>query len=171
MDSRQGNWFNRNQLLRPPLELAFRVEGICRRILDYATKRRAPARCTYASICKGCLQNARNGRCHGFIVSITSLHPERSIFTRFIPAQYSGQGMGMWRHYYEHWASMTVDELGADMINVVPSLRDLPHLPASSTSMSIPRGPGAICTGSFAAPESIPSLLPAERPMSACSQL
>jgi nicotinamidase-related amidase len=56
------------------------------------------------------------------IVSITSLHPERTIFTRFIPAQYSGQGMGMWRHYYEHWASMTVDELGADMINVVPEL-------------------------------------------------
>ena len=56
------------------------------------------------------------------IVSVTSLHPERTIFTRFIPAQYSGQGMGMWRRYYEHWASMTVDELGADMIIVVPEL-------------------------------------------------
>lgn len=33
--------------------------------LEETTKRRAPARCTYASICKGCLQNARNGGCHG----------------------------------------------------------------------------------------------------------
>ena len=28
----------------------------------------------------------------------------------------------MWRRYYEHWASMTIDELGADMMNVVPAL-------------------------------------------------
>jgi nicotinamidase-related amidase len=56
------------------------------------------------------------------IVSITALHPERTIFTRFVPAQHSGQGVGMWRHYYERWASMTIDELGADMIDVVPEL-------------------------------------------------
>jgi nicotinamidase-related amidase len=56
------------------------------------------------------------------IVSITALHPERTIFTRFVPAQHSGQGVGMWRHYYERWASMTIDELGADMIDVVPQL-------------------------------------------------
>jgi nicotinamidase-related amidase len=56
------------------------------------------------------------------IISITSLHPERTIFTRFVPPQHPGQGVGMWRHYYEHWASMTIDQLGADMINVVPEL-------------------------------------------------
>jgi nicotinamidase-related amidase len=56
------------------------------------------------------------------IVSITALHPERTIFTRFVPAQHSGQGVGMWRHYYARWASMTIDELGADMIDVVPEL-------------------------------------------------
>jgi nicotinamidase-related amidase len=56
------------------------------------------------------------------IVSITALHPERTIFTRFVPAQHPGQGVGMWRHYYEHWALMTIDELGADMIDVVPEL-------------------------------------------------
>ena len=37
------------------------------------------------------------------IVSITSAHPERTIFTRFIPARKPGQGVGMWRHYYERW--------------------------------------------------------------------
>jgi nicotinamidase-related amidase len=31
------------------------------------------------------------------VLSITSRHPERTIFTRFIPAQKPGQGVGMWR--------------------------------------------------------------------------
>src|SRR5436305_15098080 len=56
------------------------------------------------------------------IVSITSLHPERTIFTRFIPAQQPGQGVGMWRDYYERWASMTINELGEPMIDLVPEL-------------------------------------------------
>ncbi|WP_224741879.1 hypothetical protein [Bradyrhizobium sp. 2S1] len=41
------------------------------------------------------------------VVAITSAHPERTIFTRFIPAQSPGQGVGMWRRYYERWDSMT----------------------------------------------------------------
>ena len=38
------------------------------------------------------------------ILSITSIHSEKTIFTRFIPAHKPGQGVGMWRHYYERWA-------------------------------------------------------------------
>jgi nicotinamidase-related amidase len=56
------------------------------------------------------------------IRSITSTHPEKTIFTRFIPAQKPGQGVGMWRHYYERWGSMTIDRLGPDMIGLVPDL-------------------------------------------------
>jgi len=56
------------------------------------------------------------------IVSIASAHSDRTIFTRFIPAQKPGQGVGMWRHYYERWASMTVDRLGPEMIGLVPEL-------------------------------------------------
>ena len=56
------------------------------------------------------------------IVAITSGHPERTVFTRFIPARKPGQGAGMWRHYYERWASMTIDRLGPDMIELVPAL-------------------------------------------------
>jgi nicotinamidase-related amidase len=48
------------------------------------------------------------------IVSITSAHPERTIFTRFVPARKPGLGAGMWRRYYERWRSMTIDELGPD---------------------------------------------------------
>ena len=56
------------------------------------------------------------------IVSITATHPERTIFTRFIPARKPGQGVGMWRHYYERWGSMTIDQLGPEMIELVPDL-------------------------------------------------
>ena len=56
------------------------------------------------------------------ILSITSTHREKTIFTRFIPAQKSGQGVGMWRHYYERWDSMTLDQLGPEMIGLVPDL-------------------------------------------------
>jgi len=56
------------------------------------------------------------------ILSITSTHPEKTIFTRFIPARKPGQGVGMWRHYYERWGSMTIDQLGSEMIGLVPDL-------------------------------------------------
>jgi nicotinamidase-related amidase len=56
------------------------------------------------------------------IVAITAAHPKRTIFTRFIPARKPGQGVGMWRHYYERWGSMTIDELGPEMIGLVPDL-------------------------------------------------
>ncbi|MCP8940914.1 cysteine hydrolase [Alsobacter sp. SYSU M60028] len=56
------------------------------------------------------------------IAAIAAAHPERTIFTRFIPAQSPGQGFGMWKHYYERWASMTVDRLGREMLEIVPEL-------------------------------------------------
>jgi nicotinamidase-related amidase len=56
------------------------------------------------------------------LVEITAAHPERTVFTRFIPARKPGDGAGMWRHYYERWSSMTVDELGPDMVDLVPHL-------------------------------------------------
>ena len=56
------------------------------------------------------------------ITAITAAHPERTVFTRFIPAQKRGQGVGMWRNYYERWGSMTIDEMGPDMVGLVPDL-------------------------------------------------
>jgi hypothetical protein len=56
------------------------------------------------------------------IATIVSAHPEKTVFTRFIPARRPGQGVGMWRHYYRRWSSMTIDELGLEMINLVPEL-------------------------------------------------
>jgi nicotinamidase-related amidase len=51
--------------------------------------------------------------------------PERTIFTRFIPAHRPGEGSGTWRRYYERWASMTLDRLGPGMIDLVPELTSL----------------------------------------------
>ncbi|MET3972838.1 nicotinamidase-related amidase [Bradyrhizobium sp. JR7.2] len=56
------------------------------------------------------------------IISVTASHPERTISTPFIPAQKPGQGAGMWRRYYERWGSMTIDELGPEMIGLVRDL-------------------------------------------------
>jgi nicotinamidase-related amidase len=58
------------------------------------------------------------------IVSIVSAHPEKTIFTRFIPARRPGQGVGMWKHYYERWGSMTIDQLGPEMIGLVSELAE-----------------------------------------------
>ena len=48
-----------------------------------------------------------------------------TIFTRFIPADRPGEGEGNWRRYYERWASMTIERLGAPMIELVPELASL----------------------------------------------
>jgi nicotinamidase-related amidase len=56
------------------------------------------------------------------IVAIAAAHLERTIFTRFIPARQPGKGVGMWRHYYERWGSMTIEEIGPEMVGLVPDL-------------------------------------------------
>jgi nicotinamidase-related amidase len=56
------------------------------------------------------------------IIALTASHPDRTIFTRFIPARRPGEGMGMWKHYYKRWASMTIDQLGPEMVDIVPDL-------------------------------------------------
>jgi nicotinamidase-related amidase len=56
------------------------------------------------------------------IVALAEAHPEQTIFTRFIPARAPGQGVGMWRRYYERWASMTTAQLGPEMTDLVPEL-------------------------------------------------
>ena len=41
---------------------------------------------------------------------LVAAHPDRTIFTRFIPPARPGEGTGTWRRYYERWA---VDDAGA----------------------------------------------------------
>jgi hypothetical protein len=162
-----------NQPLLPPLELVFRDTVMSKNDeLRYG----APGK-TAVHLCVDMQRMFAEGtewkmpwleRVMPNLVSITSAHPEKTIFTRFIPARRPGEGVGMWRHYYERWESMTTDQLGPEMIGLVPDLAKFVPLPAPSTSMSTPPGPAAISTSSCAAPISIPSSSPAAKPMSAC---
>ncbi|MFZ1804350.1 MAG: isochorismatase family cysteine hydrolase, partial [Nitrospira sp.] len=56
------------------------------------------------------------------IIALVEYQPERTMFTRFIPVDKPGQGQGMWKHYYERWASMTVQNLGVDKLELVADL-------------------------------------------------
>lgn len=56
------------------------------------------------------------------VVALCELAPARCIFTRFIPARRAGDGVGTWRRYYRRWASMTLEEIGVEMVGLVPEL-------------------------------------------------
>ena len=102
------------------------------------------------------------------ILSITSIHSKKTIFTRFIPAHKPGQGVGMWRHYYERWGSMTIDQLGPEMIGLVPHSRSC--VPPARTYDKNVYSPwtGTDLHQQRAAPGSKPSSSPTAKPMSAC---
>ncbi|PTE08611.1 cysteine hydrolase family protein [Mesorhizobium helmanticense] len=56
------------------------------------------------------------------IESLVERRAAQTVFTRFLPAQRPGQGVGTWKRYYERWASMTQDVLDPEMIDLLPSL-------------------------------------------------
>lgn len=56
---------------------------------------------------------------------IAEAHADRTIFTRFVPAEKPGDGEGTWKRYYECWASMTIERLGVDRTGLVPDLARL----------------------------------------------
>jgi nicotinamidase-related amidase len=56
------------------------------------------------------------------IAALCAFAPERTIFTRFIPARRPGDGQGTWRRYYQRWASMTLEALGPEMVELMPEL-------------------------------------------------
>ncbi|OHV87396.1 cysteine hydrolase family protein [Mesorhizobium sp. ORS 3428] len=56
------------------------------------------------------------------IATLVERKAEQTIFTRFVPAEKPGLGVGTWRRYYERWASMTIENVGPDMIELLPPL-------------------------------------------------
>jgi nicotinamidase-related amidase len=59
------------------------------------------------------------------VVALAEAQPERTVFTRFIPAPEPGRGAGTWRRYYERWGNMTLARLGDGMVDLVPPLARL----------------------------------------------
>lgn len=53
---------------------------------------------------------------------IAAAGPERTVFTRFIPARSVEECGGAWRRYYARWPSMTLDALPSGMVDLVPTL-------------------------------------------------
>ncbi|WP_342108326.1 cysteine hydrolase [Methylobacterium sp. SI9] len=56
------------------------------------------------------------------VCRLAEAHPERTIFTRFIPAARPGEGRGTWATYSQRWAGMTRERLDPDLIDLVPDL-------------------------------------------------
>lgn len=56
------------------------------------------------------------------VLALTEHAPEQTVFTRFIPAEKSGQGHGMWKKYYEHWNCMTLEKLDMSLVELIPNL-------------------------------------------------
>ena len=56
---------------------------------------------------------------------IAAAHADRTVFTRFIPADRPGEGEGRWRAYWERWAEMTLDRLPRGAEDLLPPLARL----------------------------------------------
>jgi len=62
------------------------------------------------------------------IERISLLHPERNIFTRFIPPQRAEDLPGMWQRYYRRWPQMLRSRLDPHLLQLVPSLEAIAPL-------------------------------------------
>jgi nicotinamidase-related amidase len=54
--------------------------------------------------------------------ALASRHPERTVFTRFIPPARPEQMPGMWQRYYERWRVATRDVLPLELLELMPPL-------------------------------------------------
>ncbi|MEJ0013555.1 MAG: isochorismatase family cysteine hydrolase [Bauldia sp.] len=59
------------------------------------------------------------------IQAIAGRHPERTVFTRFIPPEKPEDMPGMWQRYYRRWPEATRSELKPELLELVPSLARL----------------------------------------------
>ncbi|MBS0219915.1 MAG: cysteine hydrolase [Proteobacteria bacterium] len=59
------------------------------------------------------------------VVELARRHPERLVFTRFIPPAEATELPGTWRRYYQHWRDMTREHLDERLLDLVEPLRSL----------------------------------------------
>jgi nicotinamidase-related amidase len=59
------------------------------------------------------------------VASLASRHPERTVFTRFIPPQRPEQMPGMWQRYYTRWRSATRECLDPRLLELMSPLAAL----------------------------------------------
>ena len=90
------------------------------------------------------------------IEELVALHPERTVFTRFIPAARPGEGPGAWSRYYSRWAEVTLTNIDGELVELMPTLAASHRPQEFSTSMSIRRGPRVVSTRCLPAQGSTP---------------
>jgi nicotinamidase-related amidase len=56
------------------------------------------------------------------VATIAEAHPERTIFTRFIPPERPDTMPGRWRAYFERWRAMTREHLPPGLLGLVSPL-------------------------------------------------
>jgi nicotinamidase-related amidase len=59
------------------------------------------------------------------VTALASRHPERTVFTRFIPPQRPDQMPGMWKRYYTRWRVATRESLDLQLLDLMPPLAAL----------------------------------------------
>jgi nicotinamidase-related amidase len=59
------------------------------------------------------------------VTRIAERHPERTVFTRFIPPRHPDELPGSWRRFYERWAELTLDRIDPRWLELVPPLQRL----------------------------------------------
>ena len=56
------------------------------------------------------------------IVELVAKYPERTLFSRFIPAERPGEAPGTWSRYYRRWADVTLARIDIGLVELVPLL-------------------------------------------------
>jgi nicotinamidase-related amidase len=59
------------------------------------------------------------------VAALANHHPERTVFTRFIPPERPDQMPGMWRRYYTRWQVATRQCLDSRLLELMPPLAAL----------------------------------------------
>jgi nicotinamidase-related amidase len=57
------------------------------------------------------------------IEEIARCHPERTVFSRFIPPANAGEMPGMWQCYYTRWRAATRACIDRELLELMPDLR------------------------------------------------
>lgn len=59
------------------------------------------------------------------VTELAARHPDRTVFTRFIPPKRSTDMPGMWQRYYTRWKAATREQLDPAMLELLPALAKL----------------------------------------------
>jgi nicotinamidase-related amidase len=73
----------------------------------------------------GAVAGALDGKVLPVVATLAGHHPERTVFTRFIPPVRPDQMPGMWQRYYTRWRAATREFLNLDLLELMPPLAAL----------------------------------------------